>query len=197
MHRAALIVCLLLVTLVARPLHASFTSEERERLAAGELVVQQVSLDRGDGRFVGGLAYLVVEADWQRLSAITRDVSRFPELFPFVASATLLGIDEHGVARVRMEHRVGMVKGAYTTKIAFSEGGRRARFFLDHDADNDVEEAWGFVRFTPLDGGTRTLVTYALLFDLGQGFLSLFESPICRAALQYPRKLADAAALGS
>jgi hypothetical protein len=185
--------CVASIAAVAPSAHAAFSAEQKARLARGDLVIEELDLARGDGHYVGGLAYEIVDADWKRLSAITRDVSRFAELLPHVTSAKLLGIDELGVARVRVEHAVGPFTGGYTTKIAFSEGGMRARFFLDKSAQNDVEAAWGFVRFTPVDGGARTLVTYAILFDLGQGFLSMFESRIRTAALSYPRKLADAA----
>jgi hypothetical protein len=186
-------VCVAGVVTSAAPARAAFSADEKARLARGELVTQELDLAGGDGHYVGGLAYEIVDADWKRLSAITRDVTRFAELLPHVTSAKLLGIDESGVARVRVEHAVGPFKGGYTTKIAFSEGGMRARFFLDKSAQNDVDAAWGFVRFTPVDGGARTLVTYAILFDLGQGFLSMFESRIRAAALSYPSKLADAA----
>ena len=192
--RVLLSIASLAVVIATTPsARAAFSTEERAKLARGELVVQELDLARGDGHYVGGLAYEIVDVDWKRLSAITRDVTRFAELLPHVTSAKLLGIDELGVARVRVEHAVGPFKGGYTTKIAFSEGGMRARFFLDSSAQNDVEAAWGFVRFTPIDGGARTLVTYAILFDLGQGFLSMFESRIRTAALSYPSKLADAA----
>jgi hypothetical protein len=178
---------------VASSARAAFSADERARLARGDLVVEELDLARDNGHYVGGVAYQIVDADWKRLSAITRDVARFAELLPHVTSATLLGVDDSGVARVRVEHAVGPFKGGYTTKIAFTEGGMRARFYLDKTAQNDVDAAWGFVRFTPVDGGARTLVTYAILFDLGQGFLSMFESRIRTAALSYPRKLADAA----
>lgn len=175
------------------PARAAFTAAERARLAKGELVVEPLDLDRGDARYIGGLAYQIIDEDWERLSTISRDVTRFHELLPYVSSATLLDIDAEGVARVRVVHEVGPFHGAYTTKIAFSENGKKARFWLDREAQNDVENAWGFVRFTPLPGGKRTLVTYALLFDLGEGLLAMFESRIRDAALSYPRKLADAA----
>jgi hypothetical protein len=74
----------------------------------------------------------------------------------------------------------------------FGEKGRFGRFWLDPSADNALEDAWGFIRLTPLPNG-RTLVTYGLLFDLGSGVIrALFEGKIRKAALEYPRRLAYA-----
>jgi hypothetical protein len=178
-----------------RPARASFSAEQADALAHGQLVTEELDYQKGDHRFVGGVSYIVVNAKAERLSAIARDVTRFPELFPHVRSATMLGVSASGVAKVHLVHQLGPVSGGYTVKIAFSDGGMTGRFWIDTTADNVLEDAWGFVRLTPVDGGARTLVSYGVLFDLGAGILrGLFERRIQRAALSYPRRLADAAA---
>ncbi|GAC1367005.1 MAG: hypothetical protein NVSMB47_18220 [Polyangiales bacterium] len=185
----------LVVTAGARRVQAGFSAEERGRLARGEAVVEETEVDRGDRQLVGGVVYLIVEADCDRLSTIARDVSRFHELLPHVDAAQLVDVAPSGVARVRIAHSVGPMSGGYTLKMAFSDEGRSARFSLDKTASHDVDEVWGFLRLTPLGGGRQTLVTWGILFDLGPGVLrALFESRIRAAALSYPRRLADAAA---
>jgi hypothetical protein len=190
----ALAVCSAVVAL-SPSARASFTVEQAAELARGQPLVEPLAYDRGDQHFVGGVSYLIVERDAALLSSIARDVTRFWELMPNVRFAKLLSISPSGTATVRVEHEVGPTSGGYTLKISFSEEGRLGRFFLDHGADNSIDDAWGFVRLTPVDGGARTLVTWAVLFDLGPGVLrTLFESRIQKAALSYPSRLANAAA---
>lgn len=184
----------LVATALAAPAGASFSADQAADLARGTSIVEPVDYGHGDHRFVGGVSYLVVDDDVAHLSSIARDVTRFRELLPNVVDARLVSIAPSGKAKVRVVHAVGPMRGAYTLDIAFSEEGRVGRFYLDKKADNSIDDAWGFVRFTPLSGGKRTLVTWGVLFDLGPGILrSMFESRIRRAALSYPSRLANAA----
>jgi hypothetical protein len=182
---------------VPAPTRAALAPDEVARLMNGEAIVEETVIERNDRRFVGGLSYLVVEADAARLSTLARDVRRFAQLLPHVSDAKLLGLTPAGRAKVRVTHEVGPFHGGYTIVIGFEDEGRLGRFWIDRTADNDVDDAWGFVRLTPLAPtakGDRTLVTYAILFDLGPGVLrTMFESRIQKAALDYPRRLADAA----
>ncbi len=183
-----------LTILSAAPRADALSKHEQSRLAAGESVQAPTALEKDGRRFVGGLSYRVIDADVDRVSRIVRDPRRFPELFPRLESASLLRVDERGRAWVRFEHAVGPVRGGYTAVLSCTEQGRHCRFRLDRQFDNSLDDGWGFVRLTPLPGG-RTLVTWGVLFDLGGGMMRLlFESKIQRAALDFPRRLAHAAA---
>jgi hypothetical protein len=141
---------------------------------------------------VGGVSYFVASAPIDRLSTVARDPSRLKDLLPAVQRVELLSISPAGVARVHVTHKLGFTHGSYTFLCMFAEQGRFGRFWLDPSADNALEDAWGFIRLTPLPNG-RTLVTYGLLFDLGSGVIrALFEGKIRKAALEYPRRLAYA-----
>ena len=176
------------------PASASFSQDQAAELARGATIVEPLDYGQGEHHFVGGVSYLVIDDDVPHLSSIARDVTRFRELLPNVVDAKLLSIAPSGKAKVRVVHKVGPMQGGYTLQIAFSEEGRLGRFFLDKTAQNSIDDAWGFIRLTPLPGGKRTLVTWGVLFDLGPGVLrSMFESRIRRAALSYPSRLANAA----
>lgn len=177
------------------PARAAFTEEQTAELARGELVTETAEYDAGSHHFVGGVSYQIVNAPALRLSLIARDVTRYSELLPNVIDAQLVEVLPSGTGKVRVTHKMGFVRGGYTMKIGFSEAGMLGHFYLDKSADNALDDGWGFVRFTPLGDGARTLVTYGVLFDLGGGLIrALFESRIQLAALSYPRRLADAAA---
>lgn len=186
---AALCVAMVTATPGAR---AGFSDDEQAQLDRGELLVAPLVYDRGDHRYVGGVSYFISSAPIDALSVVARDPSRLKELLPAVQQVELLSISKAGVAKVHVTHKFGPTHGGYTFLCMFSEQGRFGRFWLDPEADNALEDAWGFIRLTPLGNG-RTLVTYGLLFDLGPGMLrALFEGKIRKAALEYPRRLAYA-----
>lgn len=187
--------CALLAAAVVAvsPPASALTSVERARLAQGESIVEPTSLVRDDHRFVGGVAYRIVEADSAKLSQIVRTPERWRELLPRVANVELGAIDEHGRGHVRLTHKFGPFTGSYSVVIAFSDKGRSARFWIDRTQDNALQDGWGYMRLTPLPGG-KTLVTWGVLFDLGDGVTrSLFESKLQRLSLEFPRRLAHAA----
>ncbi len=181
----------LIATGIAR---AELEPAQKAALAAHQVVIETTEKKLGAQHFVGGLAYLVIDRTPEQLSNIVRDVDRFRELLPACIEAKLVSVSPGGVARVHLVHQLGPISGGYTMKIAFTEGGMLGRFWLEHDPGGALDDGWGFVRLTPIDDGAHTLVTWGVLFDLGPGVLrALFEGRIQKAALAYPRRLADAA----
>jgi hypothetical protein len=172
----------------ARPAGA-FSASDEARLANHETLVRPVS----EGSFVGGLAYRVVDADSDLLSRIMRDPRYYRSLFARCESATLTRVDPSGRAHVRFVHALGPFRGGYTASIACKDKGTYCSFQIDKGEDNALEDGRGFIRLTRL-ADKQTLVTYGVLFDLGDGLTrTLFEARITKAALDFPRRLADAA----
>ena len=175
------------------PSASALSSVEKARLAQGESIVEPTSLVRDDHRFDGGVSNNIADADAARLSQLIRTPERWRELLPRVSGVELGAIDEHGRGHVRLTHKFGPFTGSYSVVIAFSDKGRSARFWIDRSQENALSDGWGFVRLTELPGG-KTLVTWGVLFDLGDGLTrSLFEAKIQRLALEFPRRLAHAA----
>jgi hypothetical protein len=186
---AALALALSLPSLSPRPASAAFSPDQQTRLDRGELVVEPMEYALGDHKFVGGVSYFVSDAPSERLSAVMRDPQRLHELLLAVEKVELLSISKTGLGRVRVTHKLGFTRGSYTLLCLFHDQGRVGRFWLDRTADNALDDAWGYMRLTPLPGG-KTLITYALLFDLGPGMVrTLFEGRIRKNALEYPRRL--------
>jgi hypothetical protein len=187
--------CALLAAAVTAvsPQASALTSAEQARLAKGESIVEPTTLDREDHRFVGGVAYRIVDADAARLSKIARTPERWRELLPRISKVELSGIDDHGRGHLRLTHTFGPFSGSYSVVIAFHDQGRAAQFWIDKSQENALQDGWGFVRLTPLPAG-KTLVSWGVLFDLGDGITrSLFEPKIQRLALDFPSRLAHAA----
>jgi hypothetical protein len=62
---------------------------------------------------------------------------------------------------------------------------------MDPSLPHDIEDAWGFFRADPTDDG-HTLVTYGVLFDMGNGLLrDLFETKVLAMAMTVPDRMRD------
>jgi len=183
----------LVVALVLAPLPAhGFNVAETAKLANRESLIEPTTLTRGGQRFVGGIAYRIIDADADHVSKVFRTPARWTEVLPRVREVELLNVEPNGQAHVRVTHKVGLFSGRYDVVIAFTEQGKFGRFWIDQHGDNDLVDGWGFLRLTPLPAG-KTLVTWAVLFDVGEGVTrALFEAKMQRAALDVPRRLAHA-----
>jgi len=177
-------------TLSAR---AAFSLDDEKRLARGEMVTEESEYVRGYDRYVGGVSYLIVDRRWDSLSQTARDIKKIPIVLPWVEHAKLVNVSAGGRASIRVTHKFGMFRASYTVVYEFKDGGRFGRFWLDPKGDNDLRDAWGFVRLTPIGDGSKTLVTVGMLYDLGPTvFRNLFEGRIKRLVLALPRRLANA-----
>lgn len=181
-------------SLLATSAAHALTPVERARLARGETIVAEATHRRNGAHLVGGVSYLIVDADGDRLSALFRDPARWAQILPRVRGAQLISIEKSGHAHVRVTHSLGMFSGSYEVILAFSDHGHYGQFWLNKNVENDLVDGWGFIRLTPLPNH-QTLVTWAVLFDVGDGVMrTLFESKMQRAALDVPRRLSHVAA---
>jgi hypothetical protein len=159
------------------------TAGETQRLLRGETVVRAQSLRRGDRRYVGGVTYTVVDADADTVANTLGDVEAWRHILPRTRSARRTGTSGED-ALIELTQGTALVEATYT--IRMRRQGRVVRFWLDPDHRHDIEDAWGFVRTTPMTDG-RTLVTYGILIDIGPGLLrDLFEDRVRELALSVP-----------
>lgn len=182
-------------SLAFAPSASALTDADKARLAKRESVIEPTTHVKNGQRFVGGVVYRIVDADADHVSKIFRTPGRWVDVLPRARDVELLRIDEKGQAHVRVRHQFGLFSGSYDVIVAFTDQGRFGRFWIDQHGDNDLLDGWGFLRLTPLPAG-KTLVTWAVLFDVGEGVTrALFEAKMQRAALDVPRRLAHACAL--
>lgn len=179
--------------LVSSPRATALSDLQKVRLAQGDSVIEPLVHETDAHRYVGGVSYHVVSADADHVSRVLRDPARYRELFARLESAQVLGSDANGRTRVRFTHAMGPFRGSYTLLFECHQKGTYCKFRVDRTSPNDLDDGWGFVRLTQLPGH-RTLVTWAVLVDVGGGIVrSLFEDRIQRAILDVPRRLAHAA----
>jgi hypothetical protein len=188
------LVAVVAVVVAFAPNAHAFTDAETTRLANRESIIEPTTHFKNGQRYVGGIAYRIVDADADHISKVFRTPARWTEVLPRARDARLVKVDDNGQAHVRVTHQFGIFTSSYDVIIAFTEQGRFGRFWIDQHGDNDLADGWGFLRLTPLPAG-KTLVTWGVLFDVGEGVTrALFEAKMQRAALDVPRRLAHAAA---
>ena len=175
--------------LVPRGAHADgLSSDEGARLAHGDVVTRTQQLDRGKRHYVGGVSYAIVDATPAELAALVDDVSSWRRILPRTRDARLLGNDG-GDVLAEITHGSPLISVGYTMRL--HRDGNEVRFWLDRTRPHDIDDAWGYIRTQPMPDG-RTLVTWAILVDMGNGMLrDMFESKVQQMALTVPERVKD------
>jgi hypothetical protein len=163
-------------------------ASERSRLMRGETVARTQELARGARRYVGGVTYTIVDGSPDEVGAVLDDVSAWRRFLPRTRNAERVGAAGDDPL-VRVTHGSALVRVAYTLRV--HRDGRVVRFWMDPSRPHDIEDAWGFFRSEALPDG-RTLVTYGILIDMGDGILrDMFEPRVRELALEVPDHVRD------
>lgn len=167
------------------------TAAERAALERGGVVRREIALDLAEGHFVGGVAYVVVQAPPGALMSVLGDVTSYTEILPLCVEARLVGESgtrRGGEAVVAIRHK-GRYGGAdYAMRIARERS--RVRFWLERSLPHDLDDAWGYFRVEPA-GADASLLTYAALMDVGFIARLLFEERVRDLALGTPQLVKD------
>lgn len=162
-----------------------FSSDERARLSAGELVTRPVSEQRGDLRLIGGTSWQVIAAPPDVVYRAMRDTAHYHQLLPTVSRALL--VSDHGaLRRVVFEHKKGPMGIAYRVALTFKPEQRELTFKLNDPLDSGMRASWGFCVVSPYTGG-KSLVTWGIMADPGEGLIvSLARGVIHEWMLKIP-----------
>ncbi|HEY8040186.1 MAG TPA: hypothetical protein VIF15_10355 [Polyangiaceae bacterium] len=183
---AAAFVALLFSSATARA--GGLSADEADRLMRGESVSRTQDYARGGMRYVGGVTYAIVDTAPDDLATLVQDVAALRRFMPKTRDAQRVGTagsDE----LVEFTHGSVLVKVAYTLRI--HQEGRVVRFWMDPTRAHDIEDAWGYFRADPMPAG-RTLLTFGILIDMGDGLLrDMLEDRVRELALELPDHLRD------
>jgi hypothetical protein len=159
---------------------------ETERLLRGATIVRPARLERGGRRYVGGVSYAVVDAEVDQVAGLLDDVGIWRRILPKVRGAQVVGAAGDDQL-VEVTHGTALVQACYTMRV--HRDGRAVRFWMDPGRRHDIEDAWGFLRLEPIEGG-QTVVTYGVLVDMGPGLLrDIFEDRVRDLALSVPDRV--------
>jgi hypothetical protein len=179
---------LLGVAAPARAQEGSLTREESARLARGETVVREQTIERGERRYIGGLTYTVVDGTVAEVASILDDVEALRRVLPKTKSAQVVG-RIGGDRLVELAQGNALMAAKYTIRVRRTSD--EVRFWLDASRPHGIDDAWGFFRYQPFvgpNGEPRVLLTYGVLVDVGPGIVrELFEERVRSALLSVPQ----------
>ena len=166
----------------------ALTDAERTSLVSGRTVARPLRFSRGDGSYIGGVAYQVVRATPGEVLRALADVTALPEALPRTVSAELVSSDGRS-ARIELVQGKPPFVVKYTIHLEQNATGDSIRFWLDTTRPHDVKDVWGYFRVKQF-GHQHSLVTMAVALDLGPGLpRMLFEDKVERAILRAPAKI--------
>jgi hypothetical protein len=166
----------------------ALNADEADKLLHGDCVARAQELRRGLRRYVGGVAYKIIDAPPEDLAALLDDVDQWGLFLPKTRDAHRVGVMDHDPL-VRITHGSALVQVGYTLRV--HRQGDSVRFWMVSARPHDIEDVWGFIRAEPIGYG-RTLVSYGILIDMGEGILrDMFEDRVLELALEVPDHLRD------
>jgi hypothetical protein len=167
---------------------AELSQAEIRALSAGQLVVRADTTERAGRRYVGGVSYIVIGARPKEVTTLLDDVRAYREILPRTRSVHWLGMARSGESILELEQGTSLVHGRYVVRVRHEPGNDDSaviRFWMDPSFRHDIADAGGFFRIEPF--GDKTLLTYLVMIDLGDGIVvRLFEGRVQRAALSTP-----------
>jgi hypothetical protein len=168
------------------------TSLESEQLGRGETVIRENTWEPGySARYIGGVTYTVVDATASETSNILEDVNTFRHVLPRTKRVKLVSIEPNGDRLVELVQGNALASAEYTLRVRTYPARREVRFWLETSRPHEIDDAFGYFRIEPLTGSVgeqRTLLTYAVLVDIGPGIVrDLFEERVRTALLSVPQ----------
>ena len=168
------------------------TSVESEQLGRGETVIRENTWEPGySARYIGGVTYTIVDATAAETSNILEDVNTFRHVLPRTKRVKLVSIEPNGDRLVELVQGNALASAEYTLRVRTYPARREVRFWLETSRPHEIDDAFGYFRIEPLTGSVgepRTLLTYAVLVDIGPGIVrDLFEERVRSALLSVPQ----------
>ncbi len=172
---------------------SALTHDEESRLARGDDVVRPQTIERGSQRYVGGVAYVVVDAPPAVVATTLADPEAMRQILPRTQSVAPVGMTG-GDALYVLHQGTSFVHAEYTLRVRHEPDAGRMRFWLERSRPHAIDDAWGYFRWQPITTarGPAVLVTYGILVDLGPGVVrSLYEERLRAMVLTVPRRLRE------
>jgi ribosome-associated toxin RatA of RatAB toxin-antitoxin module len=169
----------------------SLTTDENDRLLRGDTVTRPQTLENDAHKYVGGVAYSLVDGTESDLVALFDDVAAYRRILPHTTSARRVGVVD-GDLLIELRQGSSIFEAAYTIRVHKDPTTRTVRFWLDRSVAHGIEDAWGYFRIEPTNVRGKMLLVYGALVDLGDGLArALFEERIRTALLGVPGRVRD------
>lgn len=159
--------------LAGREGERDLSQDERDSLAAGDLVRRPMMQRRGDLQLMGGTSYQVIDAPPRVVWSALLDTRRYPRMMPQVLEARVVRAEDRE-RTVFMRQGAGPIDASYYLKISLYQERGDITFTIDERRPHDLRAAWGFYTIRPYGQGDKTLLAYGVMADIGGGMLGSF-----------------------
>jgi hypothetical protein len=192
---ALFVAALLALGLVARAPDARadvLTNGESTRLGRGETVIREHTWEPGQSaRYIGGVTYTMVDSSAPEIAAMLDNVESYRRVLPRTKRVKLVSVEVNGDRLVELVQGTSLMEAEYTIRVRYYPALREVRFWLETSRPHEIDDAFGYFRAEPFigpSGEQRTLLTYAILVDVGPGIVrDLFEEKVRAALLSVPQ----------
>lgn len=187
---SAATVLALVVTGIPTANAVSFSKREKALLAAGKAVRKPMEKSGVDG-FYGGSGFTVINAPSDVVWEAIRDWNSYSKVFPNTVDVQEVS-RKNGKSLVRMELGHKLLSVSYHVEVDTNRDENKISFHLVKSRPHDIEEAKGYWKLFPQEGGT-TLVAYVVAVQVPMGVVNLLgdnmSSKLSRGLLNLPRNL--------
>lgn len=154
----------------AQQLDDRLTERDRARLARGELIIRRTAQRRGALQLIGGTSFQVVNVSPELAWRALHDAARFGKMLPGASESrqTFHRGNDRGIV---VKHGDGAVTASYRLRLNYIEPSRVLMFQVDDRSPGALRAGWGFLRIQRWTS-TRTLVSFGVLADVGNGMLA-------------------------
>ena len=163
------------------------TSEDKQLLASGELVMKPKNEQRGSLKLFGGQSWQVVDVPVDAAWRAMEDLPSYRRIIPLATESDIKGQsgDEIDLA---IRQQWGPVDITYVLQTTLDPEERVMMFRLDHSQGHELRAGWGFLRARPWKGD-KTLVSFGAMVDIGDGVLvSIIRPALRKNLLRIPTK---------
>lgn len=162
-----------------------FTTSERRRLRAGELVQRPHTERRGTHIYIGGSSWQRVNARRSEVWREIEDTRNYTHLIPGVDRARL--VERRGDQRVvYLRHRYSFVSVSYYAIVDIDRTNHTMRFRLDPSRPHDIRDGRGFLTVHPYRR-RHSIVTWGVRADVGNALIrNVFGSVLQDWILKVP-----------
>lgn len=164
------------------------TTEDKQMLARGELVMKQKNEQRGAYKLIGGQSWQIVDVPVDVAWAALKDRSGYKNFIPLATETNVSGSAEED-ADVAVRQQWGPIDVRYVLQTTLETDRGAVVFRVDHSQPHDIRAGWGFIRVRPYKKD-RTLVSFGALVDIGDGvFVSIVRPAVRKDLLRIPHFL--------
>lgn len=156
----------------------ALSSKDWQSLKTGHAVERRFELPHQGRQYLAAVSYALLDKPCAQLGPLLdKPAQHFAKALPATREVHFVAQDGE-TTKLRVVHGNAWVQGDWGALYRVDSDGRTARFWIDPDAERDVQDVFGYFRFTDWNVNT-CLATAAVAVDPGDGLLaSLFRGMI-------------------